>query len=101
MRPRFEETFVFRHSFALGAIAFALCAAPNAFGATDAELADIPNEIRALQASYEARIQALERRLKEAEAAPAPAPSSSSGAGAGAFNPTISAILTGTYAHLP
>ena len=98
---------MFRHSFAPGALALALCAAPNAFGATDAELADIRNEIRALKESYEARIQALERRLKEAEAAPAPAPMpvpaapSGSDSNASAFNPTISAILTGTYAHLP
>jgi hypothetical protein len=103
IRPRFEETFVFRHPFAPGALALALCIATNAFGATDAELAQIRDEIRALKESYEARIQALERRLKEAEAAPAPvpaAPAAPSG-GASAFNPTISAILNGTYAHLP
>ena len=95
---------MFRHPFAPGALALALCIAPNAFGATDAELADIRNEIRALKESYESRIQALERRLKEAEAAPAPAPApvpsaASASASASAFNPSISAILAGTYAH--
>ena len=100
---------MFRIRFLPGAAALALLFAPTAFGASDADLADIRNEIRSLKASYEARIQALEQRLKEAEtrapaaAAPLPAPTptpASRASAASAFNPAISAILTGTYAHL-
>ncbi len=89
-----------------GAAALALLLAFPAFGATDAELAEIRNEIRALRATYESRIQALEQRLKEAEARPAavaaalPEPAAARGSSASAFNPAMSAILTGTYAHL-
>ena len=50
-----------------GAFALALLAPSAAHAATDAELAQIRDEIRQLKASYEARIQALERKLKEAE----------------------------------
>jgi hypothetical protein len=90
------------------------------YAATDADLADIREQIRQLKESYEARIQALEQRLKETEAnaakappaeatAPAaaevartsaaapPAPPSTS---ANAFNPAISAVLQGVYANL-
>ena len=99
-----------------GACALALLHAP-ALAASDAELAEIRNEIRNLKASYESRIQALEQRLKDAEAraakpvAPAPSPvapvarpvapvSTGAQSSASAFNPSISAILAGTYAHL-
>ena len=100
---------MFRIRFLPGAAALALLFASNAFGASDAELADIRNEIRALKATYESRIQALEQRLNAAEtrapvvaaALPVPAPSPASrGSAASAYNPAISAILTGTYAHL-
>jgi len=96
-----------------GAIALALLAAPVAQAATDAELAQIRDEIRQLKDSYEARIQALEQRLKDAETrtasasiapqTPAPAAavtSSSSASGISAFNPAISAVLQGVYANL-
>ena len=111
-----------------GAMALAL-AAPHARAASDADLDEIRAQIRELKASYEARIKALEDRLKDAEAkaaeakaeaaaaaktpppvaaAPAPepsppvaaAPASSSSAGLAAFNPAISAILNGQYANL-
>ncbi|HUP98375.1 MAG TPA: carbohydrate porin [Usitatibacter sp.] len=93
--------------FRLSVGAFALALLPTAAtAASDADLASIRSEIRELKAAYEARIEALERRLREAEsrgsaatsAAPSmpPAPASA----ASAFNPAISAILTGTYAHL-
>ncbi|MDQ3027322.1 MAG: hypothetical protein M3R58_12570, partial [Pseudomonadota bacterium] len=100
---------MFRIRFLPGAAALALLLVSPAFGATDAELADIRNEIRALKATYESRIQALEQRLQEAQMrAPAAAaallaptpPPASRGSAASAFNPAISAILTGTYAHL-
>jgi len=93
-----------------GAFALLLAMAAPARAATDAELADIRAQIRELREQYEARIQALEARLKEAEsraaapaplaAAPEPAPAAAGGNSLAAFNPAISAILTGTYAYL-
>ena len=92
-----------------GALALALCLPAAAHAATDREVEEIRAQIRDLKASYEARIQALEQRLKEVQAAPAPAvvpapspPQSVSGGGAqsaglAAFNPAISAILAGSY----
>ena len=85
----------------------------TAFAASDADIAEIRNEIRNLRSSYEARILALEQRLKEAEARPAapaavaaaPAANYVAPAKAGAqspqsaFNPAISAILNGRYTH--
>ncbi|MGZ5102452.1 MAG: hypothetical protein ACXWGX_17800, partial [Usitatibacter sp.] len=95
-----------RFIFVPGALALALLFSSNAWSASDAELADIRNEIRDLKSSYEARIQALEQRLKDAEAsvaqvaaAPvAPASAGTSGSSMSAFNPAISAVLDGTYA---
>ena len=110
-----------------GALALAL-AAPHARAASDKDLDEIRAQIRDLKASYEARIKALEDRLKDAEAkaaeakaeatkaaaappppvaaAPEPppppvasAPSSPSNSLA-AFNPAMSAILNGQYANL-
>src|SRR5687768_18563627 len=84
-----------------GACALALLHS-NAFAASEAELAEIRNEIRNLKSTYESRIQALEQRLKDAEArasktvAPAPGPTASApirvapvstGAQSNAFNP--------------
>jgi len=58
------------HKLALasGAFALALVTAPCAHAATDADLAEIREQIQQLKTSYEARIQALEQRLKDAEA---------------------------------
>lgn len=97
-----------------GALAAALALAWPAHAATDAELDQIRAQIRAMKHDYETRIDALEARLKAAEAkanapvpvaaapvaiAPAPA-SGTTSQGLAAFNPAISAILTGTYANL-
>ena len=95
------------------ACALALCFAAPALAATDAELAEIRDQIRQLKDNYEARIRALEERLKAAEtagvapatatAAPVEVPPASTGPSAGtlaAFNPAISVVLQGTYAHL-
>src|SRR4029079_7928351 len=94
-----------------GALALALFASPL-YAATDADLAEIRDQIRQLKETYEARIQALEQRLKDDEAksgrappepaaAPAPpppvavapaasiSPSGSTGGGLSAFNPAI------------
>ncbi|HET7031822.1 MAG TPA: hypothetical protein VFJ48_01770 [Casimicrobiaceae bacterium] len=70
------------HKLALAPSAFALALvmAPDARAATDADLAEIREQIQQLKATYEARIQALEQRLKEAEArsaAAAPPPGQS------------------------
>src|SRR5690349_10825074 len=79
-----------------------------ATAATDAELAEIREQIKQLKESYEARIRAIYERLKAAETGgapaatplPAPAASGSSASTLGAFNPGISVVLQGTYAHL-
>src|SRR5450631_549267 len=101
---------------ASSALALALLAPPIARAATDADLADIREQIRQLKESYEARIQALEQRLKDAEAkgaatpvaqpaaapppvAAAPAPVAAPASGISAFNPAISAVLQGTYGN--
>ena len=83
--------------------------------ASDADLAEIREQIRQLKEGYEARIQALEQKLKQAEAAtprvaaaapPPPVPVLAAPAGAApssglsAFNPAISAVLQGTYTNL-
>ena len=96
---------------ALALLAFPLVAA----AASDDDLAQIRAEIRQLKEAYEARIRALEDRLKEAEAkVPAPAAPSTAAAvqpsvppvaaspasGIAAFNPAISAVLQGTYSRL-
>jgi hypothetical protein len=108
---------VTRSTLVTGALALALCAMPQARAASDAELAQIREEIRVLRQSYEARIEALEKRLQEAEAraplsapvAAAPAPVSAAtpapvpapvSAAANAFNPAISLVLQGNYANL-
>ena len=100
-----------------GALALACMLPCAAYAATDADLAEIREQIRQLKESYEARIQALEQRLKEAEdnaakarpaeaAAPAAAPvanapaAAPSSTSANAFNPAISAVLQGVYANL-
>src|SRR5512143_145544 len=91
-------------------LAAALAAASPAH-ADDADLAALQAEVRAMKADYEARIQALEARLASAEAAAAhtnaaqsaPPPqeaASSAPSNPGAFNPEISVILQGGYAHL-
>ena len=99
-----------RKSLASGALALALFAATPSWAASDADLAQIRDEIRQLKENYEARIQSLEARLKDAEAAAAkPVPSApvaapaalagSSSSGIAAFNPAISAVLQGRYAN--
>ncbi len=102
------------------ALALACMLSSAAYAATDADLAEIRDQIRQLKESYEARIQALEQRLKEAEAnsakaqpaaatappatavaaAPPAAPPAPPSTSANAFNPAISAVLQGVYANL-
>jgi len=108
-----------RSILARSALALALLSAADVEAASDADLAQIRDEIRQLKESYEARIQALEQRLKDAEAkaavaattpaapGPASAPAVASAttapapsAGISAFNPAITAVLQGVYANL-
>ena len=97
-------------------VALALLLSSPLYAASDAEVAEIREQLRQLRESYEARLQALEQRLKDAEAAktkeaaaapvPAPvpvaaaSPGSSPASGIAAFNPAISAVLQGRYANL-
>lgn len=73
--------------------------ASSALAADD--LQALREEIAQMKQSYEARIAALEARLKEAEnkaaAAPAAAPAGGQVGAGSAFNPQISLILDGVY----
>jgi len=110
---------VSRSSMGYGAFALSLLLASPAFAATDADLAEIRDQIKQLKENYEARIQALEQRLKAAESQnakvadqvtpppapavptpPAPVAAAAPSSGLSAFNPAISAVLQGTYANL-
>ncbi|MBT9589556.1 MAG: TonB-dependent receptor [Thiobacillus sp.] len=83
-------------------IAAAIVAAFPAYA--DSGLDALRAELRAMKSSYEARIQALEARLEKPESPAAPAeplPQQTAAAPAGNhFNPDISLILQGRYAHL-
>ncbi len=96
-------------------LALALSLSPPLYAASDAEVAEIREQIRQIRESYESRLQALEQRLKDAEAktretgaasqpsavsAAAASPVSSPASGIAAFNPAISAVLQGRYANL-
>jgi len=72
----------------------------------DADLDALRAELKEMKSTYEARIQALEARLQQADAAPVPiaaqadaSPQQGTAAG-NRFNPDISLILQGKYAHL-
>jgi hypothetical protein len=75
----------------------------------DADLDALRAEVKEMKASYEARIQALEARLQAAEtnaatvapkADQAPPPGETVQAASNSFNPEVSLILQGGYAHL-
>jgi hypothetical protein len=99
---------VFRSVMPASAFALALLLTPSARAASDADLEEIRTQIRELKSSYEARIRALEERLKDAEtkaAAPAPAATpapiaSAAPSSVSAFNPAVSVVLQGRYANL-
>ena len=99
---------MFKTTVLSAALAAALCNPLSASAADDKELAAIRAQIRDMKESYEARLQALEQRLQDAQAAtaqaqiaaqPAPAPAAAPAA-SNAFNPNISLVLGGTYANL-
>lgn len=104
-----------KNSLAGAALALAAAMPHAAFAASDRDLQQIRNEIAQMKAGYEARIQALEQRLQQAEAktavvaqqqaqvasaAPVAVASAAPAATANAFNPAVSLILGGTYANL-
>jgi hypothetical protein len=106
---------VSRFTWVRAALALVLFVPSITLAASDADLAEIREQIRQLKEGYEARIQALEQKLKAAEsatpavatAAPpppvpaqAPPPAAAPSAGLSAFNPAISAVLQGTYTNL-
>jgi hypothetical protein len=84
----------------LGVVAIAAAFPAHA----DADLDALRAELQALKASYETRIQALESRITQAEnpppAAPAPVDNPAPASAGKGFNPDISLILQGSYAHL-
>lgn len=96
----------------LASLALAVGTPLGAAAQNPPDLQALRQEIDALRAAYEARLQALEQRLKAAEAAaasaatlaaaqpapPPPAPPAAAAAAcAGSFNPAISLILSGLY----
>jgi len=83
-------------------LAAAIAAAFPAYA--DSDLDALRAELKAIKSSYEARIQALEARLEKPESPSAQAaalPQQATAASASnRFNPDISLILQGRYAHL-
>lgn len=81
----------------LRALASACALMPLTAPAAD-DLQALREEIAQLKKTYEARIAALEAKLKQVESQPAPAIQSSSPVTSGnAFNPQLSLILDGVY----
>jgi hypothetical protein len=104
-----------KQSLLAAACAAALASPMTAHAADDKELAEIRAQLREMKQTYEARLQALEQRLLEAQAAkpaagapqvasaaaPAPAaPLPALQSSNSAFNPAISLVLGGTMANL-
>jgi hypothetical protein len=107
----------------IGILSLCLAMPARAADATPSELEQVKRQLAELRQAYEARLQALEKRLAEmqqaqsASAAPAqsasvapalpppatnaaPATAAPATASATAFNPALSLILAGTYANL-
>jgi hypothetical protein len=130
-RLHFLQASTMKKTVLAAALAAALgatvCAPATALAADDKALAQIRADIKQMKEAYEARIQALEKRLQDAEAksaaserqaavaaatpaAPAApavpaaptaaAPVSGAPASATAFNPAVALILGGTYTNL-
>jgi hypothetical protein len=103
------------HKLLPAGIALAMATPLSALADTAADINTLRQEIETIRATYEARLQSLEQRLRAAEAASAaptgvvpvaastaPSPMASPVApapagGANAFNPSIALILSGLY----
>lgn len=85
----------------------------SALAADDAQLAQLRQQIQEMREQYEARLRALEAQVQQAQARPAaaalaqsdPPPAAPTAAATTArrdnrFNPAVSLVLSGTYAHL-
>ncbi len=93
----------------MASVIAALFASP-AYAVTDAEWSALKEEIRKMKAGYEARISELESRVKSAESKAAAAEGKAvkaeaatavqTNSSAGRFNPDISLIMQGRYAHM-
>jgi hypothetical protein len=91
-------------------LAAALAWPPTALADPASDVEQLKKDIADLRQSYEARLQAMEQKLLQLQQAPpaaapaeAPPPAAAPAAAAtsaSAFNPAISLILNGTYAHL-
>ena len=97
-----------KNSVLVTALAAAFGTPLFASAADNSELAQIRNEIKQMKESYETRIQALEKRLQEAQASTgspqaaataAPTPTAAN-VSSNVFNPSVALILGGTYANL-
>ncbi len=92
------------------ALAMVLAGTLNVSIARADDVAALRAELDGLKSEYAARVQALEARIQQLEAQaaavasapppPPPAPVASAGGAGTAFNPAMSVILAGTYAHL-
>lgn len=108
----------FPHTLRVAVCALALAAPAAARAEAPADIAALRQEIAAIRAAYDARLQALEQRLAAADASPpppqaaaaaaaaaavaaatAPPPAAAPGSGANAFNPALSLVLSGLYAR--
>jgi hypothetical protein len=103
----YEVIMSFKRKILAASIVLALVAPLSAHAADSAELAQIREQIKQMKESYETRIQALEKRLQQAEekvvlSQPSDTQDSAlrTAASASAFNPEVSLILSGTYANL-
>ncbi|MDO9636438.1 MAG: TonB-dependent receptor, partial [Thiobacillus sp.] len=88
--------------FRVTLLAAALTAAFPAFAQSDLDA--LRAELKDMKTAYEARIATLEARIQQADTKPAttqaPAPQADSTPARAGFNPDISLILQGRYAHL-
>jgi hypothetical protein len=99
------------HVIATALLALAVAWPSFAVAATDADLGEIREQIKQMKQDYEARIRALEERLKAAEATAPPAAPVQAASPAdvspgysrsmlAAFNPGVSVVLQGNYQNL-
>lgn len=87
---------MFKPTMTALAVATALGAAPPALAVTDAELAELREQLRRIEEQYEQRTDVLEKRLRQAESTAVQTATRTTPA---AFNPEISLILNGTYGN--